>query len=98
MSKEAISVEDTIARSALKLALETLKHIHPSLLASFYTIVDRNKAIKALEEALKQEPFVHIGYWNQKTGAFYAPDQISEYHRRLIAEGILRRCYADRLA
>lgn len=45
-----------MSKEAMTLALEALKHIHPSPLTSFYTIGDRDKAIKALEEALaKQE-------------------------------------------
>lgn len=41
-------------REALKLALEALKHTHPSALTSFYTIGDRDKAIKAIQEHLAQ--------------------------------------------
>ena len=41
-------------REALKLALEALKHTHPSALTSFYTIGDRDKAIKAIKEHLAQ--------------------------------------------
>ena len=50
-------------REALKLALEALKHTHPSPLTSFYTIGDRDKAIKAIEEHLaqpEQEPVAWI--------------------------------------
>ena len=41
----------------------------------------------------EQEPVACIGYWNQKTGAYYKPDQISTAHQKLIEDGILRRCY-----
>ena len=41
----------------------------------------------------EQEPVACIGYWNQKTGAYYKPDQISMAHQKLIEDGILRRCY-----
>lgn len=41
----------------------------------------------------EQEPVACIGYWNQKTGAYYKPDQISASHQKLIEDGILRRCY-----
>lgn len=53
MSKEASSVEDTEARSAMKLALEALKWFTA---AEPWDEPDVSKAIKALEEALaKQE-------------------------------------------
>jgi hypothetical protein len=43
-------------QKTLELALNALKHLHPTALTSFYTIGNRDKAIKALEEALaKQE-------------------------------------------
>jgi len=48
---------------------------------------------QAIAEAKKQEPVACIGYWNQKTGAYYKPDQISTAHQKLIEDGILRRCY-----
>ena len=44
-------------RETLKLALEALKHTHPSALTSFYTIGDRDKAIKAIQEHLAQPEY-----------------------------------------
>lgn len=37
---------------------------------------------------------VCIGYWNQKTGAFYKPMQVPAAFEKMLAEGILRKCYA----
>ena len=52
---------------ALKLALDALKHTHPSALTSFYTIGDRDKAIKAIQEHLaqpEQEPVKFEAVWD----------------------------------
>ena len=57
------------------------------------------KVATALREALAEQPaqqeLVCIGYWNQKTGAYYKPDQISAAHKKLIEDGILRLCYTS---
>ena len=46
---------------ALKLALEALTHLQPNALTSFYTIGNRDKAIKAIREALAQPETVSPG-------------------------------------
>jgi len=57
-----------MSKEAMTLALKALKHIHPSPLTSFYTIGDRDKAIKALEEALaKQEQGEPVAVIVEKT-------------------------------
>ena len=56
MSKEASSVEDTEARSAMKLALEALKQMQAKANFECWNLEICDEAIKALEEALaKQE-------------------------------------------
>ena len=50
---------------ALKLALEALKHTHPSALTSFYTIGDRDKAIKAIQEHLAQPEQEPLDEWSE---------------------------------
>ena len=56
-------------------------------------ITSLRQAIATEESSATQERMVCIGYWNQKTGAYYRPDQIAESHKKLLEEGILRRCY-----
>ena len=81
-----------MSKEAMKLALEALEWCHGG------EPCGTAEAITALREALaeqpaQQEPVASIGYWNQKTGAYYKPDQISASHQKLIEDGILRRCY-----
>ena len=56
--------------------------------------IDR-ELLPLIQKAQKetQETGACIGYWNQKTGAFYKPDQLAFTHQKMIDEGILRRCY-----
>ena len=58
--------------------------------------IDR-ELLPLIQKAQKetQETGACIGYWNQKTGAFYKPDQLSSAHQKLIEDGILRRCYIN---
>ena len=58
-----------------------------------YTTPPQRKEPEQRNVSEQQEPVACIGYWNQKTGAYYKPDQISAAHQKLIEDGILRRCY-----
>ena len=98
-----------MSKEAMKLALEALKQIDEAMpfpvaklaqSALREALAEQKSGIKQVielydspDQPSQQEPVASIGYWNQKTGAYYKPDQISASHQKLIEDGILRRCY-----
>ena len=64
---------------ALKLALEALTHLQPNALTIFYTIGNRDKAIKAIREALsqpEQEPVAWMGAHDHTDLYYRKPPQV----------------------
>jgi hypothetical protein len=83
-------------RQALEMALEALEKIAMVNAMDYEYQRWAKEHLATIKETLaqpEQEPVACIGYWNQKTGAYYKPDQISAAHKKLIDDGILRRCY-----
>ncbi len=92
----AVIANPAIAALREALVEQPAKQDIPDLIAGTLG-VSRGTAYDLMREALQevQQELVCIGYWNQKTGAYYKPDQISAAHKKLIEDGILRLCYTS---